>query len=65
MVSGATPGEVKGYECLAVNAYAAKQTRVGDLALNKVLSLTPKADQATLKTDIDAAKTEPSIAQSC
>ncbi len=63
--SQATPNQIKGYECLAVSAYAAKQTRKGDLAAAKALSLTPKAQQATLKTQIDAAKTTPSIAQSC
>jgi hypothetical protein len=63
--SQATPNEIKGYECLAVSAYAAKQTRKGDLAAAKALSLTPKAQRATLKTQMDAAKTTPTIAQSC
>lgn len=63
--AGANPSEVKGYECLAVNAYAAGQTRKGQLAQDKALSLTPKADQATLKSSIESAKTTPSIAQSC
>ncbi|MBV8430750.1 MAG: hypothetical protein JO244_06285 [Solirubrobacterales bacterium] len=60
-----SPGELKGYECLAVSAYAAKQNDKGDLALNKTLSLVPKADRATLKSEITAAKTQPSVAQSC
>lgn len=63
--SQANPTEVKGYECLAVSAYAASQTRKGDLAEAKALSLTPKADRATLKSAIDAAKTQPTVAQSC
>lgn len=63
--SSANPNQLKGYECLAVSAYAAKQTRVGDLALNKALSLTPKANRATLKSQITAAKTQPKIAQEC
>ena len=44
--SAASPSEVKGYECLAANAYAAKQTRKGDLAAAKAASLTPKAQRA-------------------
>jgi hypothetical protein len=63
--SQATPNQIKGYECLAVSAYAAKQNRKGDLAAAKALSLTPKAQRATLKTQINAAKTTPTIAQSC
>ncbi len=63
--AAANPTELKGYECLAVSAYAAKQTRVGDLAMNKALTMVPKAAQVTLKTQISAAKTTPSIAQSC
>lgn len=61
----ASPNELKGFECLAVSAYAAKQTDKGDLALNKALSMVPKAEQATLKSQISQAKTTPSIAQSC
>ena len=61
----ANPSEVKGYECLAVSAYAAKQTRKGDLAAAKALSLVPKLQRITLKQAIDAAKTQPSVAQSC
>lgn len=59
------PSQVKGYECLAVSAYAAKQTRKGDLALAKVMTLVPKAQQTTLRTQISAAKTQPTIAQQC
>jgi hypothetical protein len=61
----ANPSAVKGYECLAVSAYAAKQTRKGDLAAAKALSLVPTLQRATLKSAIDAAKTHPSVAQSC
>lgn len=59
------PGVAKGYECLAVNAFAAKNNRLGELALGKALSLTAQAGQATLKTEILAAKAEPTIAQTC
>jgi hypothetical protein len=61
----ANPSELKGYECLAVSAYAAKQTRKGDLAATKALSLVPKLQRTTLKAEIEAAKTQPSVAQSC
>jgi hypothetical protein len=61
----AKPSQLKGYECLAVSAYAAKQTRKGDLALGKALSLAPKAQRALLKTQISAAKTQPTVAQQC
>jgi hypothetical protein len=61
----ATPNEVKGYECLAISAYAAKQTRKGDLAAAKAASLVPKAQRKTLTTQINTAKTQPTLAQSC
>ena len=61
----ANPSAVKGYECLAVSAYAAKQTRKGDLAAAKALSLVPTLQRTTLKQAINAAKTQPSVAQSC
>jgi hypothetical protein len=61
----ATPNEVKGYECLAISAYAAKQTRKGDLAAAKAASLVPKAQRKALTTQINTAKTQPTLAQSC
>jgi hypothetical protein len=63
--SAANPTSAKGYECLAVSAYAAKQTRKGDLATDKAVTLVPKAQQATLKSEIQTAKTNPAIAQQC
>src|SRR5579875_1723489 len=63
--TAASPSQL-GYACLAATAYAANQTRKGDLALSRALSLTPKAQQATLKSQINAAKTQPSlIRQEC
>jgi hypothetical protein len=61
----ANPKEAKGYACLALSAYAAKQTRKGDLAKAKALALTSKASRKQLSTAIDAAKTTPATAQSC
>lgn len=63
--AAADPSAAKGYECLAASAYAAQQTRKGDLALAKALSLVPKLTRATLKSSITAAKTTPTVAQSC
>ena len=61
----ADPTAVKGFECLAVSAYAAGQTRKGDLASANALSLVPKAQQTLLKQAINQAKTQPSVAQQC
>ena len=61
----ANPSSPKGYECLAASAYAAKQTREGDLALGKALSLVPKLSRNALKNQITAAKTTPTVAQAC
>lgn len=60
-----TPSEAKGYECLAVSAYAAKETRVGDLAMNKALSLVPQAQRKVLGQQIQEAKSQPQLAQQC
>ena len=61
----ASPTEAKGYECLAASAYAAGQTRKGDLAATMALSLVPEVDRSTLKQTLKAAKTDPQIAQQC
>ncbi len=64
--TAATPTAVKGYECLAVSAYAAKQTRKGDLAAAKAVTLVPKSQQALLKTQLKQAKSQPAtLAQQC
>jgi len=63
--TAANPGQLKGFECLAVSAYAAKQARKGDLAMAKALSLAPKAQRTLLKTQIQQAKKQPTIAQQC
>jgi hypothetical protein len=58
-----SPTEPKGFECLAVTAYAAGQARKGDLAAAKALSLLPKASQPTTKTTLQSAKSSASTAQ--
>ena len=64
-VTQSSPNELKGYECLAASAYAAKQNRKGDLAAAKAVSLVPKAQQFELKQQLNQAKTNPAVAQSC
>jgi hypothetical protein len=64
-ISNASPNQATAFECLAANAYAAGQTRKGDLASAKALSLVPKLQRTLLKSRIQQAKTNPSVAQSC
>jgi tetratricopeptide (TPR) repeat protein len=61
--TAASPGEPKGYECLAVNAYAAGETRKGDLAAAKALKLIPKASRITTKLTLSQAKTSSTVAR--
>jgi tetratricopeptide (TPR) repeat protein len=65
VVAASSPSAPKGYECLALSAYAAGQIDKGDLALNKALSLLPKSQRKTLSTQIQAAKKQPTLAQQC
>lgn len=64
-VTQSQPTAVKGYECLAFSAYAAKQNRLGDLAAGKALKLAPKLQQLTLKQAFAASKTQTGYAQQC
>jgi hypothetical protein len=64
-ISNASPNEATAYECLAANAYAAGQSRTGDLASQKALSLVPQAQRTLLKSKLNSAKTDPTVAQSC
>lgn len=59
------PTAAKGFECLAAAAYAAKQTRKGDLAAAKALTLVPKSQQLATKQTLQQAKTNTQVAQSC
>jgi predicted Zn-dependent protease len=58
-----SPDTPKAYECIATNAYSASQTRVGDLATAKALSLVPKAQRATIKQQLQQAKASPASAK--
>jgi hypothetical protein len=59
----ADPTALTGFECMAASAFAAGQTDKGDLALNKALSLAPKAQQTSIKSEVTAAKTDHAIVQ--
>jgi hypothetical protein len=58
IVTQANPNVATYYENLALSAWAAKQTELGDLAQAKVLSLTPKAQQAQMKKTLAQLKTQ-------
>jgi hypothetical protein len=56
-VADARPSAQTYYQ-LAVFAYAAKQTRKGDLAGKKAVELAPAAQRAAVKSQVDSAKTQ-------
>jgi hypothetical protein len=64
-ITAAKPNQATAFECLAANAYAAGNTRTGDLSSAKALTLVPKLQRTLLKSNIEKAKTDPSVAQSC
>jgi hypothetical protein len=64
-VANAEPTAANAYVCLAATAYAAKQTRKGDLAAAQAVSLAPKLQRLQLKQELKAAKASTALAQSC
>lgn len=58
----ANPSSANGFTCQAFSAYAAKQTRIGDLASAKALTLVPASQQASLKQSFQQARSSPSNA---
>lgn len=64
-VADLSPSASTGYICLAGSAYAAKETRKGELAAAKALTLVPKLDQLEIKQELTAAKTSATLAQEC
>jgi len=60
-ITSVNTNQINAFACLAANAYAAKQTRVGTLAEAKTISLAPKTERTQLKSEISAAKTQPSV----
>jgi hypothetical protein len=61
--SGGGAQAYKPYLCLAYSAYAAKQTAKGDLAAAKAVTLTPKADRLTTKSQLKSASSSATTAQ--
>src|SRR4051794_13671343 len=57
IVAEARPSAQTYYQ-LAVFAYAAKQTRKGDLAGKKAVELAPSAQRAAVKSQVDSAKAQ-------
>jgi len=64
-VANAEPTSASAFVCLAATAYAAKQTRKGDLASAQAVSLAPKLQRLQLQQELKTAKTSPALAQSC
>jgi hypothetical protein len=62
-VASGNPNEASAFECLAVNSYAAGDTRKGDLAAAKAEGLLPKANRTTIKQTFTQAKAQKSTAQ--
>lgn len=58
-----SPTELKGYECLAVSAYAAGDSRLGDLASAKALQLVPKNERLTITPVLTQAKSSVTTAK--
>jgi predicted Zn-dependent protease len=56
IVAAANPTVAAYYKSLAIDAYLAKQTRKGDLAAAKAISLTPTAQQFVIKQVLQQAK---------
>lgn len=59
----AAPSDLRGFECLAYNAYAAKDTTLAGEAANKAIALTPKLDQLTAKSDFKEVKSSRTTAE--
>ncbi len=59
----AAPGNLRGFDCLAYNGYAAKDTTLAGEAAAKAVALTPKLDQLTIKNDFKEAKSSKTTAE--
>jgi hypothetical protein len=62
-VAAGNPNQASAFECLAVNAYGAGDTRKGDLAAAKAEELLPKANRTTIKQTFSQAKAQKTTAQ--
>lgn len=56
VVTQANPNDPSNFELLARDAYAAKETRIGDLAAQKALSLVPKSQRKQLQKELAQLK---------
>jgi hypothetical protein len=63
-ITSVSPSTV-GYKCLALSAYAAKNTSLGQLAANKMLAHVPKKQRAEIQAELEAAQQKPSYAVGC
>jgi uncharacterized protein YeaO (DUF488 family) len=54
-----------GYKCLALSAYAAKNTSLGQLAANKMLAKVPKKQRSQIQAELEAAQQKPAYAVGC
>lgn len=59
IVVASDPTNFAYYAALAEYAYKAKNTRIGDLASEKAVSLAPKAERKKLKEELEAIKKNP------
>jgi hypothetical protein len=59
IVVAAEPKSVSWYSQLAAYAYKAKNTRVGDLAAAKAVSLAPASERKRLEQDLASVKKSP------
>jgi hypothetical protein len=63
--ANANPTSASAFECWALAAAAAKQTRIEDLAQAKAISLVPKAQQFELTQQLKQDEANPESAASC
>ncbi len=54
-----------GYKCLALSAYAAHNTSLGQLASSKMLAHVPKKQRTQIEAELQAASSKPTEAQGC
>jgi hypothetical protein len=63
--ANANPTSASAFECWAIVASAAKQTRIASLATTKAISLVPKAQQFELNQQLKQAEANPTSAANC
>lgn len=58
LIDQTKPPEADLYKQYAILAFTAGQSRKGDLAINKAVSLSPKADRKQVRSGLEAVKTQ-------